>query len=154
MLRIASALAAGLLFGLGLVVSGMINPAKVLGFLDIAGPWDPSLAFVMAGAIPVAAAGFWLARRRVAPILEPSYEARPSTRLDARLVIGAVVFGLGWGLVGFCPGPAVAALGIASWKAWLFVASMGVGMAGFRLWDRAARSDGLESTGGATRSRA
>ncbi|TCZ61026.1 DUF6691 family protein [Roseicella aquatilis] len=122
--RILAALAAGALFGTGLVLSGMANPAKVVAFLDVAGDWDPSLAFVMAGAIPVAAIGFRLGARRAAP-------ARGA--IDARLLGGAVLFGLGWGLAGFCPGPALAALGFAGWKAALFVAAMLAGMGLFHL---------------------
>ena len=116
----------GLLFGLGLTVSQMIDPNKVLGFLDIAGDWDPSLILVMAGAIPVAAVGYW-AGGRVAP-------ARSA--IDKRLVIGAGLFGIGWGLVGFCPGPALAALSFGDPKTLLFVAAMLAGMAGYEVWNR------------------
>ncbi len=131
--RILAALAAGVLFGLGLVLSGMVNPAKVLGFLDVAGDWDPSLAFVMAGAIPVAAIGFALGRRRAAPLCAPGFSPPAKTALDARLIGGAVLFGLGWGLAGFCPGPALAALGFGGWKIALFVAAMLAGMAAFHV---------------------
>ncbi len=116
----------GLLFGLGLTVSQMIDPNKVLGFLDIAGDWDPSLILVMAGAIPLAAVGYW-AGGRVAP-------ARSA--IDKRLVIGAGLFGIGWGLVGFCPGPALAALSFGDPKTLLFVAAMLAGMAGYEVWNR------------------
>lgn len=134
------ALVAGLLFGLGLTVSGMLNPAKVLAFLDIAGNWDPSLAFVMAGAIPVAAVGFALARRRRAPVYAAAYDPPTPTAVDARLVGGSVLFGVGWGLVGYCPGPAIAALGLQGWQTWLFAAAMVAGMGLFRIVQRAPAS--------------
>lgn len=141
MLRSLVALAAGLLFGLGLTVSGMINPAKVLNFLDLAGHWDPSLAFVMAGAIPVAAIGFALARRRAAPLYAAGFSGPTKTQVDAPLVSGAILFGIGWGLVGYCPGPALASLGFGNWRTLLFVAAMLVGMGAFQCldWARAAR---------------
>jgi uncharacterized membrane protein YedE/YeeE len=123
-------------FGLGLTVSGMINPAKVLNFLDLVGHWDPSLAFVMAGAIPVAAIGYALARRRSAPLCAPAFFGPTKTRVDARLVSGAALFGIGWGLVGYCPGPALAALGFGNWRTVLFVAAMLVGMGAFQILDR------------------
>ena len=135
--RLLITLAAGLLFGLGLTVSGMINPAKVLNFLDVAGHWDPSLALVMAGAIPVAAIGFAAARRLSAPLYAPAFAAPASRRMDARLVGGAVLFGIGWGLVGYCPGPALASLGFGTWQTLLFVAAMLVGMGAFQVLDRA-----------------
>lgn len=131
--RILAALAAGALFGTGLGLSGMANPAKVVAFLDVAGDWDPSLAFVMAGAIPVAAIGFRLGARRAAPLCAPAFAAPARGAIDARLLGGAVLFGLGWGLAGFCPGPALAALGFAGWKAALFVAAMLAGMGLFHL---------------------
>ncbi|MCW3474204.1 DUF6691 family protein [Limobrevibacterium gyesilva] len=135
--RFLAALASGLLFGLGLTVSGMINPAKVLGFLDLAGAWDPSLAFVMAAAIPVAAAGFAVARHRPAPLCAPAFSGPARTGVDSRLVIGAMLFGIGWGLVGYCPGPAVASLAFGGWQAAVFVAAMLAGMGAFRVLDRA-----------------
>jgi uncharacterized membrane protein YedE/YeeE len=134
--RLLAALISGLLFGLGLTVSGMINPAKVLGFLDVTGHWDPSLAFVMTGAIPVAAVGFALARRRSAPMCASAFSAPTKTRVDASLAFGAMSFGLGWGLVGYCPGPALASLGLAGWRAPLFVAAMLVGMAAYEMLNR------------------
>jgi uncharacterized membrane protein YedE/YeeE len=118
-MKVAIALASGLLFGLGLTVSGMIDPAKVLGFLDIAGDWDPSLAFVIAGAIPVAAIGF---------ALRPQTPVAPRPRIDRRLALGAILFGAGWGLAGFCPGPAIASLGLGNWHAMAFVIAMLAGM--------------------------
>lgn len=134
--RIFVALVAGLLFGLGLTVSGMINPTEVLGFLDLAGHWDPSLALVMATAIPVAAAGFALARRRPVPFCAPSFSGPIKTLVDARLVGGAVLFGIGWGLVGYCPGPALASLWFSNWRTLSFIAAMLVGMGGFQAFDQ------------------
>ena len=120
----------GLLFGLGLCLSGMVNPVKVLGFLDLAGAWDPSLAFVMAGAIAVALPAFRLARARATPASDP-LDLPGATAIDARLVGGSLLFGVGWGLVGLCPGPAIADLGFLDGRAALFVAAMAAGMAIF-----------------------
>ena len=125
--------AAGLVFGLGLVISGMSNPAKVLGFLDLAGPWDPSLAVVMAGAIAVGIVGFALARGRAASMLGLQMRLGTSRTIDRRLAVGAVAFGVGWGLVGLCPGPALAALSGGSREAIVFVAAMLAGMALFEV---------------------
>ena len=136
------AMIAGLLFGLGLVVSGMANPAKVLGFLDLAaipsGGWDPSLAFVMGGALLAALPAFAWARRRAAPLYDKRFHWPTNTKIDRRLLAGSALFGLGWGLVGFCPGPAFAALLLDGWKVPLFVAAM---LAGMLLHDRAAERD-------------
>ncbi len=128
MARSLAAAGCGALFGLGLLLSGMIDPRKVLGFLDVAGRWDPSLALVMAGAIPMAATGFALGRRRARPVCAPAFAARARQTIDARLVAGAVLFGAGWGLTGYCPGPALAGLGIGPGATWLFVAAMLGGM--------------------------
>ncbi|MFM0593710.1 MULTISPECIES: DUF6691 family protein [Paraburkholderia] len=128
-----TALISGLLFGVGLIVSGMANPAKVLGFLDIAGQWDPSLAFVMAGAIAVGSIAFGLARRRRRSLLDLPMLIPPASAVTARLLLGSAVFGVGWGLAGFCPGPALVALGAGFPKAWGFVAAMLAGMAAFEL---------------------
>lgn len=122
------ALLAGLIFGLGLLIGGMTNPAKVLGFLDIAGDWDPSLAFVMIGAIAVGFFAFREARQRNWSVLGLSIDLPERTHIDRPLVIGALLFGIGWGLSGFCPGPAVAAVLIGSSAVWIFVASMLAGM--------------------------
>jgi len=118
----------GLLFGLGLLVSRMANPDKVLGFLDLAGKWDPSLAFVMAGAIGVAAVAFALARRRTKSLLGMPAQWPTATRVDLRLVGGSALFGIGWGLAGFCPGPALVAAAAGQVKALVFVAAMAAGM--------------------------
>ena len=131
--RILAALASGLLFGLGLVVSGMVNPAKVLGFLDVAGDWDPSLAFVMAAAIPVAALGFRRGSGMAAPLCDAAFAPPARRRIDARLLGGAALFGIGWGLAGFCPGPALASLGFGGWPVLGFVAAMLAGMGLHRL---------------------
>jgi uncharacterized membrane protein YedE/YeeE len=121
----------GLLFGLGLCLSGMVSAVKVLGFLDLAGAWDPSLAFVMAGAIAVALPAFRLARARGATLSAESLHLPAATAIDARLICGSLLFGVGWGLVGLCPGPAIADLGFLDGRAALFVAAMAAGMAIF-----------------------
>jgi uncharacterized membrane protein YedE/YeeE len=128
---IASAFASGLLFGLGLIVSQMVNPAKVIGFLDIFGPWDPSLAFVMGGAVTVSAAGSALARRRGHPLLAPRFEFPTRRDLDLRLIAGAALFGVGWGLAGLCPGPALVAMMFGPWEIIVFVGAMVAGMASY-----------------------
>ena len=131
------AFAAGLLFGLGLLVAGMTNPAKILGFLDIAGKWDPSLAFVMAGAIAVGAVAFALARRRTTSALGlPMQLPERQSSFDVRLVGGSLLFGVGWGLAGFCPGPAIVAIGAGYAKAGAFVLAMLVGMGAFEWLER------------------
>jgi uncharacterized membrane protein YedE/YeeE len=131
------ALAAGLLFGAGLAVSGMHDPAKVLGFLDVAaiasGGWDPSLAFVMAGGLAVTLPAFWYARRRKAPLAAPAFQTPTATAIDKRLMLGALLFGGGWGLVGYCPGPALAALAFGATGTILFALAMVAGMALARL---------------------
>src|SRR5205807_10156275 len=123
--------------GIGLLVSGMVSPAKVLGFLDLAGPWDPSLALVMAGAIAVGAPAFVLASRRAASLLGTPMHIPNARQIDRRLVIGSLVFGVGWGLAGFCPGPALVALGAGEIKALVFVVAMLAGMLAFELAERA-----------------
>ncbi|MBN7796876.1 YeeE/YedE family protein [Parahaliea mediterranea] len=131
-----TALLAGLIFGLGLLVSGMANPAKVLAFLDIAGDWDPSLALVMAGAIAVGLVAFTLARRRKTSLLGEPMRLPTATQIDRPLVLGSLGFGIGWGLAGFCPGPALVALGAGEAKALVFVAAMLGGMGVFELTRR------------------
>jgi uncharacterized membrane protein YedE/YeeE len=135
-----TALLAGLLFGIGLMVSGMANPAKVQGFLDLAGHWDPSLAFVMAGAIAIGSVAFLIARRRKRSWLGLPMQLPASTAVTPRLVLGSVAFGVGWGLAGFCPGPALVALGAGYPKAVGFVAAMVAGMAVFEVVERATSS--------------
>ena len=129
MKHIVVAAIAGLVFGLGLIVSGMVFPAKVLGFLDLAGAWDPSLALVMAGAIAVSLPAFAWARRAKMKLPD-------STRIDRRLVGGSLLFGIGWGIAGFCPGPALVALGMGEVKAAVFVLAMLAGMGIFELIER------------------
>lgn len=133
--------AAGLLFGLGLLLSGMADPGKVQGFLDLAGAWDPSLAFVMAGAVLVSFFAFALARRRTRSFLGGALQVPARRAIDRPLVVGSLVFGVGWGLVGFCPGPALVALGAGHWQALVFVLAMLAGMAWHDL--RARRAPAL-----------
>ena len=134
-----TALLAGLVFGLGLIVSGMTDPSKVLGFLDIAGAWDPSLAFVMAGAVGVGLVAFAVARRRELSLLGAAMPSPTTRRIDTRLVGGGLLFGIGWGLAGFCPGPALVALGAGQGKAMIFVAAMLAGMGLFEGLERFRR---------------
>lgn len=133
---------AGLVFGVGLIVSGMANPAKVLNFLDLAGKWDPSLALVMAGAIAVGVGAYALARRRSLSWLGLPMQLPDATHIDRRLVFGCTLFGVGWGLVGICPGPALVLVGAGSAKGVLFVAAMLAGMGVFELLERVARMKG------------
>ena len=130
-----TSLLAGLVFGLGLIVSGMANPAKVLGFLDLAGAWDPSLALVMVGAIGVGVVAFFAARQRTMSLLGAEMKLPTARQIDRRLVSGSVLFGIGWGLAGFCPGPALVALGMGELKALLFVVAMLAGMGLFELFE-------------------
>ncbi|AOX09429.1 DUF6691 family protein [Pseudomonas sp. YQ_6] len=124
---------AGLLFGMGILLSGMANPAKVLGFLDIAGQWDPSLALVMVGAIGVALLPMTWARRHTTAVLGGKLQLPARRDIDRRLVGGSLVFGIGWGLAGVCPGPALVLLAGGYWQAWLFVIAMLVGMGLFNV---------------------
>ena len=137
MRAVLPALLAGVIFGAGLTVSDMVNPARVLAFLDVAGAWDPALAFVMAGAVAVSALGYAAARRWRRPVFGTRFFLPESRLLDRRLIGGAALFGIGWGLVGFCPGPAVAGLALGQWQAWLFVAAMLCGMALHRVSSQA-----------------
>ena len=126
----------GLLFGVGLMVSGMTDPSKIVGFLDLAGSWDPSLAFVMGGAVPVAALGFRAAERRPTSMLGGLRQLPATEGLDARLLAGSALFGAGWGLAGFCPGPAVVALAAGYDKAVVFIIAMLAGMVLYELTER------------------
>lgn len=132
-MRLLIALVSGLVFGLGLILSGMTDPAKVKGFLDLFGRWDPSLALVMAGAIAVGVFAFAAARRRTRSWSGDAMEIPTGTRIDGRLIAGGVLFGIGWGIAGFCPGPALVALGSGLGAAWIFVIAM---LAGMVLHDR------------------
>lgn len=130
----------GLVFGLGLIVSGMANPAKVLGFLDLTGAWDPSLAFVMGGAIGVGMVAFFVAGRRERSLLGAEMKLPTARHIDRRLVLGGLAFGVGWGVAGFCPGPALVAVGMGEPKALVFVAAMLVGMGLFEVLERRRES--------------
>jgi uncharacterized protein len=122
------ALIAGVLFGAGLALSDMVNPARVQAFLDVAGSWDPALAFVMAGAVAASAIGYAAARARGTPLFGARFFIPENRMLDRQLIAGAALFGIGWGLVGFCPGPAISGLVLGAWQPWLFVIAMVAGM--------------------------
>jgi len=152
MALIVASFASGLVFGIGLLISGMTEPGKVLGFLDIFGAWDATLAFVMAGAVAVASIGFAVARHRSAPVFASAFAWPSRQDIDAPLVVG---FGIGWGLCGICPGPALVNLAGFSWPIIVFVITMALGMLGFELWQRRSLSakvatDALQVTATAT----
>ena len=128
-----SALLSGLVFGLGLIISGMANPSKVLGFLNLAGAWDPSLALVMGGAIGVGFFAFLIAKRRTLSLIGAEMKLPTATHIDKRLLTGGALFGVGWGIAGFCPGPGLVALGMGEPKALVFVVAMLMGMIVFQL---------------------
>lgn len=138
-MRLLAAFAAGVLFALGLGIGGMTQPAKVIGFLDVAGAWDPSLAFVMAGALAVFAPAYRLIARRPAPLLAARFAYSLRCDIDPALLAGAALFGVGWGLCGFCPAPAVTAVASGQLAPLLFTAAMLAGMAAYRLLTRPAR---------------
>jgi hypothetical protein len=123
----------GLLFGIGLVVSGMTDPAKVQNFLDVTGTWDPSLAFVMGSAVVVAFIGYRLVFRQSRPVADTRFHIPAQTAIDTPVIVGPAIFGIGWGLSGYCPGPAIAAIGLGAPATVAFVAAMIVGMAATRL---------------------
>ncbi len=127
-MRLIYSFVIGVIFGTGIAVSGMANPAKVLNFFDIAGTWDPSLAFVMAGALAVTFVGYRLVIPRGAPLLDQTFHLPDAKQIDKRLVGGAAIFGVGWGIAGFCPGGALPALGVFHAQVWIFVTAMVVGM--------------------------
>lgn len=133
---ILSSFIVGLIFGIGLILAGMTDPSKVIGFLDVAGLWDPSLAFVMAGAILVGVVAFRFARKRSAAFFGGTMRLPSRDDIDRRLVLGSLAFGVGWGMAGFCPGPALTALGTGNGKAVIFVLAMIAGMALFELADK------------------
>jgi uncharacterized membrane protein YedE/YeeE len=143
-----AAMLAGLLFGLGLIVSGMTNPAKIIGFLDVSGNWDPALAFVMGGALLVGSIAFRLARRRPRALLGNPIAIPARRDIDRRLVLGNLAFGIGWGLAGYCPGPAIASLASGGAKPWLFFVAMLAGMALFELAERLRRRPLSQPSGG------
>ena len=136
---VLTSLLAGLVFGVGLIVSGMANPAKVLRFLDVSGRWDPSLALVMAGAVGVGAIAFAVARRRTLSLLGAEMKLPRARQIDLRLVIGSLTFGVGCGIAGFCPGPAVVTMGMGQIKALVFVAFMVAGMGLYEWLERRSR---------------
>jgi uncharacterized protein len=125
-----------LIFGTGLIIAQMTNPAKIIGFLDISGQWDPSLAFVMAAAVAVFSISYRLALRRHAPVFDKSFILPEKTRLDRPLIIGSLIFGAGWGLAGFCPGPAIVSIGFGDPRVWAFVVAMLAGMGLMRVLRR------------------
>jgi uncharacterized membrane protein YedE/YeeE len=147
---IVASFACGVIFGAGLLISGMTQPEKVLGFLDIFGAWDATLAFVMAGAVAVTAAGFALARRRGAPLLATKYLWPSRNDIDPPLVVGAVLFGIGWGLVGICPGPALVNLAGFSLPIVVFVVAMILGMLGYQLLPTSSVPRGVAEKPGLT----
>lgn len=126
----------GLLFGLGLLLSGMTDPGKVIGFLDLSGQWDPSLAFVMGGAIGVGIFAFAIAKKRTQSFLGGALHLPTSSQIDRRLVVGSALFGVGWGIAGFCPGPGLVSMAAGQPKAAVFVVAMLVGMVAFEVADR------------------
>ena len=134
-----ASLVAGLVFGIGLTVSDMADPAKVLGFLDLAGAWDPSLALVMAAAITVGTVAYFIAGKRTLSLLGLQMNLPSARQIDRRLVGGSLLFGIGWGLAGFCPGPALVALGMGQSKAAVFVLAMLAGTLLFEAFERAHR---------------
>jgi hypothetical protein len=138
---IAASLACGFIFGLGLLISEMVNPAKVLGFLDIFGAWDPSLAVVMAAALAVSSVGFAIAGRRGRPLLAPQSLWPTKADIDRPLLVGSALFGMGWGLVGLCPGPALVNLATFSPGIIAFVAAMAAGMGACDAWLRWRQAD-------------
>lgn len=137
-MHILMSFGAGLVFGLGLILSGMTNPAKVLGFLDLAGHWDPSLAFVMGGAISVGTIAFYFAKDRTKALLGDVMRMPTATQIDRRLVLGGLTFGAGWGLAGYCPGPALTSLAQGGSQPAIFVVAMVAGMAFYEIQDRLA----------------
>lgn len=137
-MQIISALIVGMLFGFGLIVSGMTDPSKVIGFLNLAGAWNPSLAFVMAGAILVGAIAFRFAGKRERAVLGGTMRLPTARRIDRRLVLGSLVFGAGWGLAGYCPGPALASLATGAAAPWIFTGAMLAGMAVFEVFESMA----------------
>lgn len=136
-LQFAAALASGIVFGFGLSLSGMLNPARIQGFLDVFGNWDPSLAFVLGGAVAVAFIGVQAMKKMRRPAFDDSFHVPTNRRIDGPLVIGSALFGLGWGIGGFCPGPAVASLSVGIPQTVLFVVAMLIGMTVYdRAWSR------------------
>lgn len=142
--KIFSAFAVGVVFGIGLTIAQMVNPAKVLSFLDLAGNWDPSLAFVMGGAAGVAAIGYRLAWRRPQPLFADAFQIPARSDIDRRLTWGASLFGIGWGIAGLCPGPALALLALGYTEGLIFAAAMITGFGLFELYDRELKRSGAQ----------
>ncbi|MBU2983655.1 YeeE/YedE family protein [Lentibacter algarum] len=132
-MKLIFALVTGLVFGAGIAISGMMNPAKVFNFFDVAGTWDPSLAFVMGGAVIITFIGYRLVWRRDAPLYDDRFQVPTSTAIDARLIGGSAIFGIGWGIAGFCPGAAIPALGTGRWEVALFLVAVTAGFYARRL---------------------
>ena len=126
-MKLIFALFTGLVFGTGIAISGMMNPAKVFNFFDVAGTWDPSLSFVMGGAVAITFIGYRLVWRRNAPLFGGRFQIPTSNAIDARLIGGSAIFGIGWGIAGFCPGAAIPALGTGRWEVVLFLAAVTAG---------------------------
>jgi uncharacterized membrane protein YedE/YeeE len=139
-MKLLAALLSGLIFGLGLIVSGMTDPGKVLGFLDLAGNWDPSLAFVMIGAVVIGAFAFKLARQQTSSFLGAAFKIPTDRHIDKRLVFGGLTFGVGWGLAGYCPGPALASIATGGSKPIVFTLAMIAGMVVFEVLDALSQS--------------
>jgi len=146
MLRIVTAAAIGITFGIGIAISGMANPAKVLNFFDFAGTWDASLGLVMASALAVAAVGYRFVLKRPRPVFEAKFHLPGNRKLDLPLVAGSAVFGIGWGITGFCPGGAIPALGLGEPSAWIFVGAMLAGIAAARTVRFALRQRATQNT--------
>lgn len=145
MTRNIAALVAGLIFGFGLALSHMVEPTKVIGFLDVAGAWDPSLALVMAGAVIVTLIAYRLILRRPGPLFAPQFYLPTRQDLDRPLIVGAGIFGIGWGVAGYCPGPGIAALGLGTWEAPVFVAALAAGSLSYK-WLSERQAPGATST--------
>ena len=127
-----AALVAGLVFGFGLAVSHMVEPTKVLAFLDVAGAWDPSLLLVMGGAVIASLIGYRLVARRSKPLFAAKFMLPTKSELDRPLIVGAAIFGVGWGIAGYCPGPGIAALGLGTWEAPVFIFALALGSLAYR----------------------
>lgn len=133
----------GLIFGIGISISGMANPAKVLNFFDVGGSWDPSLGFVMGGALAATFIGYRLVFRRPAPVLATDFQVPTASKIDARLIVGSMIFGIGWGIAGFCPGGALPAIGTGRFEVAIFIAASAVGILAARLGPRLFANAGL-----------
>lgn len=144
--RTIAALGAGTLFGFGLALGGMLDPSVIRGFLDFAGDFDPRLAFVFAGALATSGAGYVLSRRLGRPLLAPSYAIPRDETIDAPLIVGSALFGIGWGMVGLCPGPAIAGLSLGLPSIAVFTASMFAGFALHKLWRGFGRPESVSAT--------